>query len=180
MPSAMCSPRAKFFNPQKVFFCFLKKWGLKTLLERVGGGGKLQCGHMLKLNRNWRVCPKSGLVTRTRRLCLRISAGSRIFGLNEFSFAEHWNGSRATHAFSNVRPGPHMPSAMCSARAKFFNPQKAFVCFLKKWGLKTLLYGCSFRREQFDRRACPYVEVEPKLKGLSQERSCHKWLRILR
>ena len=76
--------------------------------------------------------------------------------------------------------GPHMPSAMCSARAKFFNPQKAFVCFLKKWGLKTLLYGCSFRREQFDRRACPYVEVEPKLKGLSQERSCHKNLELRR
>ena len=25
-----------------------------------------------------------------------------------------------------------------------------------------------------NRRACPYVEVEPKLKGVSQERSCHK------
>ena len=30
-----------------------------------------------------------------------------------------------------------------------------------------------------NRRACPY-EVEPKLKGLSQERSCHKNLELIR
>ena len=30
---------AKFLNPQKVFnFCFLKRWGLKTLLENWGLG----------------------------------------------------------------------------------------------------------------------------------------------
>ena len=28
---------AKFLNPQKVFFCFLKRWGLKTLLNGRGG-----------------------------------------------------------------------------------------------------------------------------------------------
>ena len=37
MQTAMCGPRAKFLNPQKVFFCFLKKLGLKALLEREEG-----------------------------------------------------------------------------------------------------------------------------------------------
>ena len=31
-----------------------------------------------------------------------------------------------------------------------------------------------------NRRACPYVEVEPKKKGLSKERSCHKNLELRR
>ena len=49
------------------------------------------------------------------------------------------NTCRATHANSNVWPGPHMQTAMCGPRAKFLNPQKVFFCFLKRWGLKTLL-----------------------------------------
>ena len=45
------------------------------------------------------------------------------------------NTCTATHAFSNVRPWPHMPSAMCSPSAKFLNNQKVFFFVFLRSGV---------------------------------------------